>query len=221
MASIIKDLQSEISYFLKGSTIDAIVPPTIYVVFNQITTINIAGLSAIFIAVIILIRRKLKNQTMKYGFLGLAGVLFAFGIAVVTNRASNFFIPQLLSSGLIIILIVISLVAGKPFAAWLSHISRGWSFDWFLRPDVKPAYTEVTWVWLLFMFIKLSIQFILWQSDDITSLFFINTLLGLPGITVVLIGTYVYGIFRLHKLKGPGVHEYLKPGPYEGQKKGF
>lgn len=221
MASIIKDLKSEISYFLKGSTIDAIVPPSIYVLFNQLTTINIAGISAIFIAVIILVRRRLKHQTMKYGIVGLAGVLFAFGIAAITNRASNFFIPQLLSSGLIIILIIVSLITGKPFAAWLSHISRGWSFDWFLRKDVKPAYIEVTWVWLVFMIMKLTIQFILWQSDDIGFLFAINTLLGFPGITVVLIGTYVYGIFRLHNLKGPGVHEYQNPGPYEGQKKGF
>lgn len=221
MASIILDLKSEISTFIKGSTIDALIPPFIYVFLNQFTSITIAGISAIVIAILLFLKRSIKRETTKYAIFGLLGVLFAFGLALYTKRASDFFIPQLLSSGLLIVLIIYSLIVRKPFAAWLSHLSRGWSFDWFWRNDVKPAYTEVTWVWLVFMLIKLLIQYNLWKSSDMTTTFIINTFLGFPGITIVLIVTYIYGIFRLHNLGGPGVHEYLNDRPYEGQKKGF
>lgn len=221
MSSIIIDLKSEISTFLKGSTIDAIIPPFIYVLVNQMTTINIAGLSAMFIAIIIFIKRIYQKKPYKYAIVGFLGVSFAFAIALYTNRASDFFIPQLLSSSILIIIITYSLIVGKPFAAWLSHLSRGWSFEWFWRPDIKPAYTEVTWVWLLFMMIKLGIQFYLWRFGQLRTMFIINTFLGMPGITIVLVGTYIYGIYRLHQLKGPGVHEYKEEGPYQGQTRGF
>lgn len=221
MSSMIHDLKSEISTFIKGSTIDALIPPFIYVFINQFTSITIAGMSAIVIAIMIFLKRLSKGEKTIYSIVGLLGVGFAFGLALYSSRASDFFIPQLLSSGLIISLIIYSLIVGKPFAAWLSHLSRGWSFDWFFRKDIKPAYTEVTWVWLIFMIIKFYIQYNLWQSDNITRTFIINTFLGFPGITLVLLCTYVYGIFRLQSLKGPGVHEYLHDGPYEGQKKGF
>lgn len=221
MSSIMLDLKSEISTFVKGSTIDAIIPPFIYIIGNQMTTMNIAGFTALFIALIIFIIRRYQQKSSKYALLGFLGVGFAFGIALLTNRANDFFIPQLLSSLLIIVVILFSLFKGKPFAAWLSHISRGWSFDWFLRSDVKPAYTEVTWVWLGFMILKFVIQFYLWRFGETNTLFIVNTFLGMPGITLVLIGTYVYGIYRLHNLKGPGVHEYMNEGPYQGQKRGF
>lgn len=221
MSSMIHDLKSEIITFIKGSTIDALIPPFVYVLVNQYTSITIAGISAIVIALYLFLRRMMRKEAIKYAIVGIVGVVFAFSLALYTKRASDFFIPQLLSSGIIIILIVYSLLVRKPFAAWLSHLSRGWSFNWFWRSDVKPAYTEVTFVWLLFMLVKFSIQYNLWKSGDVTTTFIITTLLGFPGITVVLMLTYIYGIVRLRKLKCPGVHEYLKDGPYEGQKKGF
>jgi len=40
---------------------------------------------------------------------------------------------------------------------------------------------------------------------------------------VILIISYLYGIWRLKKLGGPSVEEFLsnQPAPWKGQKKGF
>ena len=221
MSSMIHDIKSEISTILKGATIDALVPPLIYVVVNQFTSLEVAGIVAITIATVTAILRAFRKEALKYAVIGMMGVVIAVGFALYSNRASDYFIPDLLSSGILILLMLYSLIIRKPFAAWLSHLTRGWSFDWFFRSDVKPAYTEVTFVWMLFMIIKFIIQYNLWQSGNVTTTFIINTLLGFPGITVILVLTYVYGIWRLHNLGGPGVHEYKKDAPYEGQKKGF
>jgi hypothetical protein len=44
-----------------------------------------------------------------------------------------------------------------------------------------------------------------------------------PLIVPLLIGTYVYGNRKLHKLGGPNVDEYLAGihPPYTGQQRGF
>jgi hypothetical protein len=47
--------------------------------------------------------------------------------------------------------------------------------------------------------------------------------LGWPAIIVVLSISYIYGIWRLNNLGGPGVDEFKdnKEPPWDGQKKGF
>lgn len=47
--------------------------------------------------------------------------------------------------------------------------------------------------------------------------------LGLPVTISVLVLSYIYGVWRLKKLGGPGIEEYRKksPRPWKGQMKGF
>jgi hypothetical protein len=108
-------------------------------------------------------------------------------------------------------------------AAWLSHLTRGWPLDWFWRDDVKPAYQEVTWVWALLTAMRLAIQVLLFQRGDTAALGWANVLLGWPVTIAVLVLSYIYGIWRLRQLGGPGVHEFRegKEPPWEGQTRGF
>jgi len=54
-------------------------------------------------------------------------------------------------------------------------------------------------------------------------LFLINTLLGFPVTIAVLVLSYVYGIWRLKQLGGPGIDEFRAhaPKPWRGQTRGF
>ena len=51
----------------------------------------------------------------------------------------------------------------------------------------------------------------------------INILLGWPFTILILILSYLYGLWHLQNLGGPGVQEYQndKKPPWEGQKRGF
>lgn len=108
-------------------------------------------------------------------------------------------------------------------AAVGSHITRGWTFEWFLRKDIKPAYTEVTIAWGLLFLARMILQIMLLRRASIVDVGLANILLGFPATFTVLILTYIYGIWRLKTLKGPGVYEFMegKEPPWEGQKKGF
>lgn len=220
---LLKDIQEELKQFLSGRTVDAILPPIIYVIANNFTTLKIAIVIAVAVAGIFTMIRLYRKESILYAIGGLISVVFASSFALLSDNATNYFLPRILGSALLFILLVISLLLRKPAAAILSHLSRGWSFDWFMRKDVKPAYREVTIVWAILAFARMGIQIILYQRGNVSELGWASILLGFPATLTVLIGTLVYGIWRLKKLGGPGIHEFEagKEPPWEGQKKGF
>lgn len=158
---------------------------------------------------------------MRWG--GLVGVLAAAGFAYYAGNAANYFLPRILTSGVLFLTAPGSMIVGRPMAALASHLSRGWEMAWFLRRDVKPAYTEVTFTWALLFLVRMGLQYLLYQSGDLTQMAWANTLLGFPATLGVLILSYIYGIWRLKQLKGPGIDEFRagKEAPWRGQTKGF
>jgi hypothetical protein len=108
-------------------------------------------------------------------------------------------------------------------AAFVSHLSRGWTLKWFAREDIRPAYFEVTLFWMIFFILKVVLQTVLWLKQDVSGLFLINTLLSMPANIIVLVTSYIYGIWRLHNLRGPGIEEFLenRSRPWKGQTRGF
>lgn len=220
---LLKDIKDELKQFLSGKTVDALIPPIIYVLVNNLTGLKVAVISALTIAVVLGLVRLLKKESILYALGGILGVVFASGFALISDNAANYFLPKILGSGGLLLLLVISLVIGKPAAAILSHLSRGWQFDWFLRDDIRPAYREVTVAWTLLVLARLILQIIFYQRGDLSELGWASILLGFPATLIVMILTLVYGVWRLKKLGGPGIHEFEagKKPPWEGQKKGF
>jgi len=218
-----QEIWEELKSVLSGKTFDALLPPIIYAVVNAIFGLIPAVIAAIGVAILLGFVRILRKQAWQYALGGLVAVGLAAGLALLTRNAANFFIPAMISSGLLLLLAIGSLIIRKPLAAWASHLTRGWPLDWFWRGDVKPAYREVTWMWLLFIASRLVMQVWLFQQGDTSQLAWANTLLGWPVTIVVLVISYIYGIWRLRKLGGPGVEEFEagKEPPWRGQTRGF
>ncbi len=218
-----KEIKDEIKTVLSGSTIDAILPPLLFVIINNILGISAAIISALVLSLVLGIKRILNKESWKYAFGGFIIVSLAAGLALITKNASNYFIGAAVGSGVFFIAAVVSLLLGKPMAAYASHLSRGWPLDWFWRKDIKPAYKEVTVFWALFFLMRMIVQIILIRKANPDQLVWANTLLGWPVTLLILISSYIYGTWRLKKLKGPGVEEFIegKEPPWEGQKKGF
>jgi len=217
------EIREELKSVLSGSTIDAILPPVVFAVVNGLAGLDIAAGVALVLAVGLGVIRLIRKQAWQCALGGLAGVGLAVGLALVTRNAASYFLPAIIGSGLLFLLAFISLLIGKPLAAWVSHLTRGWPLMWFWRKDVKPAYREVTWAWALFFAMRLILQVILFQQGEASTLAWANTLLGWPVTIVVLVLSYLYGIWRLRRLGGPGVDEFesdTQP-PWRGQRRGF
>ena len=223
MSNKSQEIWEELKSVLSGKTFDALLPPIIYAVVNAIFGLVPAVIAADGVAVLLGILRILRKQAWQYALGGLVAVGLAAGLALITRNAANFFIPAIISSSLLLLLVLGSLLISKPLAAWASHLTRGWPLDWFWRSDVKPAYREVTWLWLVFIAGRLFIQVWLFRQGQTGQLAWANTLLGWPVTILVLVVSYIYGIWRLRKLGGPGVEEYKagKEPPWKGQTRGF
>ena len=218
-----KEILEELTSVLSGKTLDAILPPLIFVIVNSIYGLTTAIMVALVISASFGVYRLIRKQSGLYALGGSLGILIAGGFAYLANNASNYFLPGIVTNAFVLILTVVTLIIDKPFAAYASHLTRGWTLDWFWRKDIKPAYREVTYMWSLFFLIRTIIQVTLFLSDNVDALVWANTIMGLPVTVAVLVLSYVYGIWRLRNLKGPGIDEYLenKTAPFRGQTRGF
>lgn len=213
----------ELKGVLGGKTLDALVPSVVFVVTNGLWGLDSAAILAVASALAIGLLRILRKQPVIYAFGGLVGVGIAAGFAYLAGSAVNYFIPKILSSAFMVVLALGSLAIGKPLAAWASHLTRGWPISWFWRKDVKPAYREVTWFWAALFLLRTGIQVLLFMREEVVQLAWANILLGTPFTIAVLVISYVYGIWRLRSLGGPGVEEFAagKEPPWKGQTRGF
>lgn len=218
-----KEILSELKMVLKGNTLDALLPSLLFVFLQSPLGLNTSALVVVLSSFLLTGYRIIRKQKSFYALLGVLGVLFAAGYAAFSGSAENYYLPRLFNGTLLVLVSFGSILFGRPLAALLSHLSRGWPMGWFLRKDVKPAYREVTFIWSVLLLMRLLVQWNLYRGGDLNRLFFINFLMGTPATIVILVLSYVYGIFRLKKLAGPSVDEYLEnaPGPWKGQKKGF
>jgi len=217
------EIKEELASVLSGKTIDTLFPPLVYARVNALFGLDTAVIAALLTAIVLGLWRMLLKQTWIYALGGLLAVMVAAGLAFLTRNAVGFFLPGLISSSTLLFIALSSLLIGKPLAAWASHLTRGWPLPWFWRKDIKPAYREVTLIWALFIGGRLAIQVLLYQRGQASELAWANTLLGWPVTIMILVVSYVYGIYRLKNLGGPGVDEFIAGDepPWVGQTRGF
>jgi hypothetical protein len=143
--------------------------------------------------------------------------------ALLSGSGRGFFLPGLISGTVTVVLCVVSVALNRPVVAWTSFVTRRWPLEWYWHPRVLPAYNEVTIVWGVAFAARLILEFWLYQQDALGALGVARIVLGWPFIVVLLVVSYLFGMWRLRKLGGPSVQEF-KEGqepPWESQQRGF
>lgn len=203
--------------------LDSLLPPLVFIIVNAISGFQFALIGALLMAVIIGSYRLLRRQPWSYAFGGVGAVILASLIARFIGGAEGYFLPGIFSGALTTILCTISIIIKRPLVAWTSYLTRRWPLDWYWHPRVRPAYSEVTFAWAIFFALRTFIQYELFQNQAAGTLGIVQLLTGWPALIILLIASYLYGIWRLNNLGGPSVEEFnagLSP-PWEGQKRGF
>ena len=222
----IKELGSELKTVFAGrgvKILDVIVPLLIFLVSRPSLGLITALGASIGSAVLFFVVRIFQKDNLYYTLGGLCAVLLAAGFALLSGSDVGFFIPGLISGGLTVFFCILSVLIKRPLAAFSSHLTRRWPLAWYWHPRIRPAYTEVTLFWGIGFAARLGIEFLLYLEGDINSLGLVRTLLGWPYTILILILSYLYGVWRLGLLAGPSVEEYQSgiPEPWLGQKRGF
>lgn len=207
----------------RGSLSDSITPPLIFLIVNGFWGLSAATWFALISVAIISTIRLYKKQSLRFALTGLFTTLLAVALAYWLDRQEAFFLPQMINDLVFILVFLASVLWKKPLAAYTSLLTRGWPLEWYWQPKVRPAYMEVTTAWALLFALRLAIQFSLYQQGQTSLLAWLGVLLGWPFIILVLIGSYLYGTWRLRELGGPSVAEWKNrtPPPWQSQRRGF
>ena len=124
---------------------------------------------------------------------------------------------------MIIVLAVVSVLVNRPMVAWTSILTRRWPREWYWHPRVLPAYNEVTIFWAVAFAAQLGLEYWFYQREALNSLGIARLLFGWPFTIVLLVVSYLYGLWRLGNLKAPA-WKNSKPGqnhPGKARRRGF
>jgi hypothetical protein len=225
IASKAREMAAEIRLVFAGRSnpLDSVLPPLLFTLFNAWLGFEFAMWSSVAIAAIISLFRLRRRQPLWYALGGLLGVGLAIGLVRLLGRAEGYFLPGIVSGALTTLLCLVSVLSGRPLVAWTSFLARRWPLAWYWHPRVRPAYSEVTWLWTAYFGLRLFLQATLFREAAAGALATAALLLGWPATVVLLIASYLYGTWRLRALKGPSVEEF-KAGavsPWQGQRRGF
>jgi len=149
--------------------------------------------------------------------------LLAGGLARLLDYASAYYLPALVNGAATVIILLVSNLLKRPAVAFTSYITRRWPLEWYWHPRVRPAYSEVTAIWVVFFAIKVAVQYYLYRINNISALAVFNVTGGWPALIILLVVSYLYGLKRLAALQGPSVDEFKSktPPPWQGQRHGF
>jgi hypothetical protein len=207
----------------RGNLIDTIIPPVVFLVLNALWRFEAALWGSLAASAAFGLYRLFKKQALSYALAGVGLVLISVAAAWLLGGTEGFFLPELVSGALTVLLCLVSVVVKRPLVAWTSYLARRWPLEWYWHDRVRPAYSEVTLAWGLFFAIRLGIQFWLFQRGAGQVLGWTQLLTGWPATLVLLAASYLYGLWRLGNLNGPSVEEFEAgdPPPWESQQRGF
>jgi hypothetical protein len=150
----------------RGNVVDSIVPPVVFLSVNALGRFDIALGAALLSAAAFSALRLLRRQPLRWAIGGLMGVVVAVLIARLLGRAEGFFVPSLITGSVTVTLCLVSILIRRPMVAWTSALARGWPWQWYWHRRVRPAYTEVTWLWALYFGLRLFFQLELFRSQS-------------------------------------------------------
>ena len=209
--------------FAKRSWGDAIGPPLVFVLGDILFDVWIAIACAASLSIVLALLRLAQHRPLRYALGGLGSVAVASLIALLLSRGEGFFIPGMIRGAVTALICLVSVIFKRPLVAWTSFMARRWPLEWYWHPRVRPAYSEVSLAWFVFFVGRLIAQYILFQRGATLALGTVNLILGWPALILLLIGSYLYGLWRLRRLHGPSVQEFRDevPPPWSGQQRGF
>ena len=225
MTSRIPELREELSGLFVGERTvgDSALPPILFVAVNALLGVTPAVIAALALGGLITLLRLRRGGTVTYAFGGIGAVGIAVLFVLRSGRAEGYFLPGIISNAGYATLGAVSIFARRPITAFTSWFLHRWPLEWYWRDDVRPAYAEVAWFWVAYWALRSGIQAILYADGRTELLAAVRVISGLPIGVPLLIGSYLYGTWRLGRLGGPSVEEHQSGAepPFSGQQRGF
>ncbi len=220
---MLDEIRQELLDLSRKQLIDSVLAPIAFVAGNALGGVAAGAVAAASVLLVTIGYRLARRQTLRYAFGGTVGSAIAIAWALRSGEATDYFLPAIVGAAATAIVFFISVLVRRPALGFISAAVRGWPIEWFWHPQVRPAYSETTMAWALFLGGRAWFQYGFVEQGELAALTIVKLGTGWPATIAMLIGVYVYGRRRLERLAGPSTEEFIagSPPPWKGQDHGF
>ncbi len=152
--------------------------------------LNQATIAAGIAALVLVLIRLFRRESLQQVFSGLLGVAIAIWFTRNTGKAEDFFLPGLLTNAAYAIGIAISILFKNPFLGFFVGALKGDLLAWRKEPEQVRFYSLISWWWVGMFSLRLLIQVPLYLASEIELLGTAKLVLGWPLYLAVVYITY-------------------------------
>jgi hypothetical protein len=139
-----------------------------------------AVVAAVVATVVLLVVRLVRHEPLRHAAGGVLVVGVSATVALVTGRASNFYVIGILVQASYAVAYLVSLAVGWPLLGVLVGPLLGEGFRWHSVPARRRAYFWASCVWFVVFLVRIAVQVPLYLQDRVVSLGVAGLLLGWP-----------------------------------------
>jgi hypothetical protein len=193
------------------SMVDAVLPPTAFVLVNWRAGLVTAAASAVGLALVLLLMRLVRRSPAINAVSGLFGVAVAVALALAWGGAEGYFLPRVFSNGALAVGFAVSILVRRPAIALVSQYAYMTPRAWLDHPRVRRVYAEVTWPWVALYALRAALYAIFIAAGDTGLLLAVSVALGLPAFGALVAATFAYIPWRLRRIGAPPQPQPVRP----------
>ncbi|WP_103542689.1 DUF3159 domain-containing protein [Streptomyces sp. SM1] len=174
--------------------VETVLPGLLFVSIYTINkNLHMSAIAALAVALVMVVVRLVRKDTVKHAFSGVFGVAFGVVFAMMTGNAKDFYLPGMLYTVGLALAYIVTSMAGVPLIGLMLGPVFRENLSWRTRnPGRKKAYTKASWAWGLILLAKSAILFPLYWWADTTQLGWVLVALKIPPFLLAVYLTWVF-----------------------------
>ncbi|MEV6730942.1 DUF3159 domain-containing protein [Streptomyces sp. NPDC051364] len=175
-------------------TVETMLPGLLFVMIYTVNKdVKMSAIAAGAVAVLLVIVRLLRKDTVKHAFSGVFGVGVGVAFALFTGTAKGFYLPGMIYGAGLGVAFTLSALVGFPLLGVILGPVFKENLSWRTRnPGRKKAYTKASLAWGIIFLAKYAILFPLYWWGDATQLGWVLIALKLPPMVLAVYFTWVF-----------------------------
>lgn len=183
--------------------VDSVLPPIVFVTVYGATSLVPAAVAALLTAIALGVYRAKRREDVTGAIGGVFGTVIAAGIALISGRAEDYFVPRALTNTAFAVVLLGSIVVRKPLVGLAVQAFYGWPPEFVAQPRVRRIFTELTIPWLILAGGRAITYAILIDAGEVGLLAIVSFVLGWPLFALTLLFSFAYFRRRMGDLTLP------------------
>jgi hypothetical protein len=173
--------------------IETVLPTLVFLVLHLVfQNLLLSTLVPVGVGLIFVVVRAAQRAPVQSAVTGVVILAATAGLAILTGRAENNFVPGLIVNAIFLVAMVVSLLARYPLVGVFVSLLLGERTEgWRERPATYRALAAATGVWAGMFALRLGVEVPLYLANNAAGLAVAKLVLGIPLYAVVLIVTWL------------------------------